>query len=206
MFRFRSQFVTNIVSNMGGNSVNSVLQLVLLLALSRFLNTSTYAAYLTASALIGIAEIASDFGTKMWATRRFSGGTDINHTFRQCLAAKLFYTLMTLLVLSVLPLNLPAVTTLVILTAVAATQPATDPFLWFLRSQDRLDVEAALVLVYRLVQAVALFVAAYVGTNLQTMLLIWLACNVGRMVAEGAVVSRSLSAMEIAAERWSSSR
>ncbi|MCA9049077.1 MAG: hypothetical protein KDA89_10145, partial [Planctomycetaceae bacterium] len=76
MNRLRSQYVTNVLSNLAGNTVNSVLQLGLLLALARLLNTSTYAAFLTASALIGIAEISSDFGTRLWATRRFAASDD----------------------------------------------------------------------------------------------------------------------------------
>ncbi|MCA9051697.1 MAG: hypothetical protein KDA89_23325, partial [Planctomycetaceae bacterium] len=104
--------------------------------------------------------------------------------FRRCLGAKLFYTLATVGLLSLLPLNLPSAACLLISLLVAAGQPGTDPFLWFLRSRDRLDVEAGLVVAYRLILAAATLTAALLDADVVTLLLIWLVCNVLRMAAE----------------------
>jgi hypothetical protein len=67
---------------------------------------------------------------------------------------------------------------------VAATQPGTDPFLWFLRAKERLDAEAVVVLISRVVMALSMIAAALLGCHLTTLLVIWLTCNVLRILIE----------------------
>lgn len=177
-----NRFLRNVLSNAGGNALNSVLQLGLLLLLSRMLGSATYAAWLTAGSIIAIGECASDFGTRLWAVRAFAGTTDPWNVLRQCLWNKLFYTCCALTVLSLLPLNTLAVSELLMALAVAATQPSTDPLLWFLRGKDRLDVEAALVLSARLCTVGLVVVAGWFALPLEWLLSCWLLCNVTRMV------------------------
>lgn len=177
-----NRFLRNVVSNAGGNALNSVLQLGLLLLLSRILGSATYAAWLTAGSIIAIGECASDFGTRLWAVRAFASATSAPRVLQQCLWNKLFYTGCALAVLSLLPLNTLAVSELLMALAVAATQPSTDPFLWFLRGKDRLDVEAALVLAGRLCMVALVVAAGWFALPLEWLLSCWLVCNVVRMV------------------------
>ncbi|MEP3481112.1 MAG: hypothetical protein ABJZ55_17825 [Fuerstiella sp.] len=176
-----NRFLRNVVSNAGGNALNSVLQLGLLLLLSRMLGAASYAAWLTAGSIIAIGECASDFGTRLWAVRAFAGTADAASVLRQCLWNKLFYTFCAFAVLSLLPLNTLAVGELLMALAVAATQPSTDPLLWFLRGKDRLDVEAGLVLSARLCMVGLVAAASWFQLSLEWLLSGWLLCNVTRM-------------------------
>ncbi|MEZ6127627.1 MAG: hypothetical protein R3C59_03030 [Planctomycetaceae bacterium] len=182
--RGRSQFAVNVLTNAGGNSLNSVLQLALLLALGRLLAKDVYAAWLTAGAIIGIGEMASDFGTRLWAVRRFAGPEHAALTLKYCLVNKLLFTLASIAVLSLLPLNTLTASALLLSILVAATSPGSDPLLWYLRGRERLDVEAGLVLTCRLVIAIALATAAAFQMSLTVLLSAWLACNVIRIVWE----------------------
>lgn len=176
-----NRFLRNVVSNAGGNALNSVLQLGLLLLLSRMLSSATYAAWLTAGSIIAIGECASDFGTRLWAVGAFASTTNPAHVLRQCLWNKLFYTCCALAVLSLLPLNTLGVGELLMALAVASTQPSTDPLLWFLRGKDRLDVEAGLVLSGRLCMVALVVAAGWFALPLEWLLSCWLSCNVTRM-------------------------
>lgn len=182
--RGRSQFVVNVVSNAGGSSLNSVLQLFLLLALGRLLGKSVYATYFTACSIIAIGEVASDFGTRLWAVRRFAGSDCVKQTFQDCVSNKLLFSLCAIGVLGLLPLNTLSFSALVLSVLVATTQPSSDPFLWYLRGKERLDVEAGLVLSCRIAIVVGLICAAMFEIQLTVLLLVWLVCNVIRMVVE----------------------
>lgn len=182
--RGRSQFVVNVVSNAGGSSLNSILQLLLLLALGRLLENSVYAAYFTACSIIAIGEVASDFGTRLWAVRRFAGSGNARQTFLDCVSNKLLFSLLAIAVLALLPINTLPFSALVLAVMVATTQPSSDPFLWYLRGKERLDIEAGLVLSCRIAIVAALIGAALFDIQLTTLLLAWLACNVIRMLAE----------------------
>lgn len=182
--RGRSQFVVNVISNAGGNALNSVLQLLLLLALGRFLDKGAYAAWFAAGSIIAIGEVASDFGTRLWAVKRFASNQPASHTFRLSLYNKLVFTLAAVSVLGLLPLSTLSLTALVLSLLVASTQPGSDPFLWYLRGKERLDVEAGLVLSCRLAIVAALAVTAMFKVQLVALLLVWLLFNVCRMVVE----------------------
>jgi O-antigen/teichoic acid export membrane protein len=68
--------------------------------------------------------------------------------------------------------------------AIAATQASTDPLLWFLRGRERLDVEAIIVLIYRLLNAAFLCTVIFFTRSINWLLLGWLASNVVRMACE----------------------
>jgi len=191
--RGRSQFLVNIVSNAGGNTLNSILQLFLLLALGRLLEDGVFAAYLTAGAIIGIGEVASDFGTRLWAVRRFAATQNSAQTLELCFSNKLVFTIVAICVFGLLPLNTLPFSVLVLSLLVASTQPGSDPFLWYLRGRERFDVEAALVLCCRIAIVIGLLAASWNHASLSTLLLIWLCCNGIRMIAESRLpISRTL--------------
>lgn len=191
--RGRSQFAINIFTNAGSNSLNAVLQLLLLLALGRLLPEAIYAAWITAGAIVAIGEVGSDFGTRLWAVRRFAGQSSASETLLHSLVNKLFYTLSSIIVLSLLPLNTLSHSALLVTLLIAATQPGSDPFLWYLRGKERLDVEAGLVLAGRLLTVITVATAAWMQVSLNALLITWLACNLARMgVASRMAFSRPL--------------
>lgn len=182
--RGRSQFVVNVLANAGGSSLNSVLQLLLLLALGRLLGKGAFADWFAAGSIIAISEAASDFGTRLWAVKRFATDKDAALTFRFCILHKVIFTLLTACVFGFLSLNTLTLSTLVLSILVATTQPSSDPFLWYLRGKERLDVEAGLVLSCRVAIVGALVLTAIFQVELRALLLVWLSLNSVRLIWE----------------------
>ncbi|MDG2127338.1 MAG: hypothetical protein P8K08_05050 [Fuerstiella sp.] len=178
------RFGRNVISNAGGNAIHGVLQIVLLFVLFQLLDDTGCAAFITATYLIGLLEMASDFGGRLWGVREFSVSATPRSVLSQSLRCKLFYTLTSAVLLPLLPRNTLSATGFLLSVLVAATQPGTDPFLWFLRAKERLDTEAIVVLISRVVMAVGMIAAALLGFHLTTLLLIWLTCNVLRILIE----------------------
>ncbi|MEZ6125913.1 MAG: lipopolysaccharide biosynthesis protein [Planctomycetaceae bacterium] len=178
----RSQYLINIVSNAGGNSLNAVIQLLVLLLLARWLSTSAYASWLKAGVLIGFAEVASDFGIRWWAVRRMAADSSPQPAFAAAFIGKLLWTMLSILTLTVIPLGFLSTTELLLCVLVAATQPGTDPALWYLRSRERLDIEAVLLLAGRVLTAVLLIASARSQVSLTGLLAVWMICNVIRLL------------------------
>ena len=172
----------NTISNAAGICVHILLQLGLMFLMFEVLSTAAYAAYIAATAVIAVCEMASDFGARLWATRQFAITKQPRTTLQLACSCKLFYTLASGAVLVFVPLNTLSLTEFVLAVLVAASQPATDPFLWYLRGRERLDIEAVIILSGRVAAAILMGVAAWYGQQLSTLLLIWLACNVGRLL------------------------
>ncbi len=187
------RFGRNILSNASGNALISALQLGLLCVLFRIMSDVEYAAFLTAGFLVGLLEIASDYGGRLWATREFSVSSAPRSVLKQSIGLKLFYTLVTGLGLSLLPLSTLTLNGFVLSILIAATQPGTDPFLWYMRGRERLDVEAVVVLVSRLTIVIGMAVAALAGLGLIELLWVWLAGNLIRIAIESRLpISRPL--------------
>lgn len=182
--RLPGRFGKNVISNAGGNALHSAMQLGLLLVLIRLLDDRSYAAFLLATFLVGLLEMASDYGTRIWATREFSFAKSARPILQRACQSKLFYTLLSGAAAACMPLNTLDSSAFVLCLLIAATQPSTDPLLWFLRGQERLDVEAAVVLAFRTLVTCGMLVVAWLGGGLHLMLLIWLTGNVARMVTE----------------------
>jgi len=179
-----SRYGRNIISNISGNAVNSVIQLGLLLVLIRALDDTAYAAFLSASFLVGLLEMASDYGGRIWATREFSVSDSPRAVLIQSVNCKLFYTIVSAAILSLIPFNTLSNTAFVLSVLVACTQPSTDPFLWFLRGRERLDVEAIVVLLSRVLIVIGMIVATLAELGLPVLLVIWLVGNISRMLIE----------------------
>lgn len=174
----------NIVSNASANAIHSVMQLGLLLVLIRLLDDTNYAAFLIATFLIGLLEMASDYGARIWATREFSITAQPQSVLRRSLQCKVFYTLLSACLAAMVPLNTLPFSAFFLCVLVAGTQPGTDPLLWFLRGKERLDVEAGVVLTFRTAVVLGMLACAFAGLNLNALLLVWLAGNVGRIAVE----------------------
>ncbi|MCR9199083.1 MAG: lipopolysaccharide biosynthesis protein [Planctomycetaceae bacterium] len=178
------RFGKNVISNAGGNALHSAMQLGLLLVLIRILDDRSYAAFLLATFLVGLLEMASDYGTRIWATREFSFVKSGRPILRRSCQSKLFYTILSGAAAACLPLNTLDTTAFVICLLIAATQPSTDPLLWYLRGRERLDVEAGVVLAFRTLVTLGMLTVAWLGGSLYLMLLIWLTGNVARIMTE----------------------
>lgn len=191
MFQF-GRFGRNVVSNSGANAVHAAMQLGLICLLFRWLNDVDYAAFLMAGYLIGLLEIASDYGGRLWATREFAVTESAEIVLRHSFALKGFYTLAGILIFSFLPFATLSPLALGLCVLIGFTQPGTDPFLWQLRGHERLDIEAAVVLAARTSIVIAMAVAAWFGGGMLVLLAIWLIGNVTRM----AFTFRSFSSLK----------
>lgn len=175
------QFKRNIFSNAGATAIGSAVQLAMVSVFARYLDVDGFAGYLTAAAIIAVAEMGSDFGTRIWATQTFALPQPANRILRIALKSKIFYSVIGALILLLIPVKVLSNTNMALSILVAATQPSTDPLLWYLRGRERLDVEAAIVLSWRVVTAAAMALAAFTSVGLGTLLVIWLAGNVLRI-------------------------
>lgn len=179
-----SRYGRNVLSNAGGNAFNSVLQLGLLGFLFYQLSETAYAAFLLATFVVGVLEMASDYGTRIWATRSFATTTDLRSVLLRSIQCKCCFSLLSGVVFALLPMNSLPATGFWMCVLIAATQPASDPLLWFLRAKERLDVEAGVVMIFRTLTTAGILAAAVVRTDLLVFLSIWLFANIGRMVIE----------------------
>ena len=182
--RMPGRFGRNIISNAGGNAIHSVIQLGLLFVLIRKLDDTSYAAFLNATFLVGLLEMASDYGARIWATREFSVSESPRSVLKNSVYCKVFYTLVSALALSLIPFNTLTAFDFLLSVLVASTQPSTDPLLWYLRGRERLDIEAVVVLAFRVIVAIGMLAATMLGFGLQVLLLIWLVGNILRMLVE----------------------
>lgn len=172
------------LSNAGGNAVYMALQLGLMVLLYDLLDAEAYADWLTVAAIVGVCEMTSDFGTRLWATREFSVSPTPGEILIRSIWCKVFYTLASVAVLLALPATSLTTGLLLLSIAVAGTQPGTDPFLWYLRGCERLDIEAAVVLLFRGATVLLMLAAACLGGATTSLLLIWLFSNLARFVFE----------------------
>lgn len=174
----------NVLSNAGSNAFNSLLQLGLLCFLFQHLSNTVYAAFLLATFLVGLLEMASDYGTRIWATRAFATDADARRVLIRSLQSKACFTALSGLVFSLVPTNTLPSSAYWLCVLIAATQPGSDPLLWFLRGRERLDLEAAVVLACRTATAIGILIAAAIAPDLQVFLTIWLLGNLSRLLVE----------------------
>jgi O-antigen/teichoic acid export membrane protein len=184
-----SRFRRNLLSNAGGSVIYTALQLGLLYLLFQWMTTQQYAAWVTLSALIAVGEMASDYGARLWATREFSISSQPKQVLVRSLWCKLFFTSVSALILVVWPSESLTGDLLMIGILVSATQPSTDPLLWYLRGQERLDIEAAVVLVCRTATVLLMTAVAWLDGSIMSLLLIWLGCNVARILYETRLIT-----------------
>lgn len=181
-------FRRNVLSNAAGNLAYTGMQLALLWLLFRMMDAQSYAAWLTISALVGVFEMASDYGSRLWATREFSISSMPSGVLVRSVWCKTFYTTVSAGILLILPSDTLTGGEFLLSILVASTQPGTDPILWYLRSRERLDIEAAVVLVCRISTVLLTAAAVWAGGSPLVLLVIWLGCNLIRMAYEAGLV------------------
>jgi len=181
------QFQRNVLSNAGATAIGSTAQFLLVVVLARFLTTADFAGYLTAVAVIGILEMASDFGTRVWAIRGFALPDPADQIFYRAIRSKVFFSLLCALALLFLPIRSLSALQVAICFVIAVVQPSTDPFLWYLRGMERLDIEAGIVLLWRLGLTATLAILAVSGLHLTSLLGIWFLGTTIRMIVESRI-------------------
>ncbi len=177
-------FTKNVFANVGSVAIGSIIYFIFILSLPRWLSVGGYASFLSATAVVAIGEMASDFGARIWATKQFSFDMNIGRVFWQSLSAKIFYSLLFLSILTIFPIKLLSLQALIIVFFISITQPSTDPFLWYLIAKERLDVESLIQLVWRISNSLVLLLLSYLGNAVMTLLLAWLVMNIIRLIAE----------------------
>lgn len=173
----------NIVSHAGSNAIGLVMQMGLLLVLSRFSDVATFSIYLSAVALIGVAEMASDFGTRVLAVRHFAR-QPAQPSFDGVFGSKLIYASATLLIVPFLPIPLLSHEQVVLCLLIAISQPSTDPLLWYLEGKNRFDLQALIFLVWRVCNVLLLGLAGILGADVTAILWLWLFSNLCRWITE----------------------
>ncbi|MEO0132961.1 MAG: oligosaccharide flippase family protein [candidate division WOR-3 bacterium] len=175
---------TNVIFNAGGTLAGFVLQFGLLIILARLLSISDYAGYLMAAAIIGVAEMISDFGTRVWAMKHFALPHSSSKVMRLAIESKIIFSLIGGVLLSVIPIRTVGLLILFLSFLIAITQPNTDPLLWNLRGKERLDLEAVIVLAWKALVTLSLAAAAFLGYSLAVLLTLWLISNILRIAFE----------------------
>jgi O-antigen/teichoic acid export membrane protein len=174
----------NALSNGASNALGLVLQLIVIGVTGQFLQTPDYATYLVAMALVGVAEIGSDFGTRVWAAQRFALVPSPYEVLPSVLTAKAFYSLVMLVAICVTPLEGFSFGLAGLCGLIALTQPGSDPAIWYLRGTERLDIEAVVVIINRVSVTLAACLLAWAGFGSATILISWLASNLIRVAIE----------------------
>ena len=175
-------FKRNLISNAGATAIGSAAQFLLILALPNLMSVDAFASFLTAVAVIAIGEMASDFGSRIWAIKQFAISSHPRSDFFSVIVAKGVYSFGLALLVLLLPFNLLGWQQVILITCIAITQPSTDPLLWYLIGRERLDIDAAVKVVWRLSNIFLIFVFAYEGAKLLDILLVWLSTNLIRIV------------------------
>jgi O-antigen/teichoic acid export membrane protein len=178
------RFGINIMSNTIANVIGSAAQLALLVVLARVTGVSDFAGYVSAVAIVAIAEPASDFGTRIWATKKFALHGNTRNVLFKALKSKLFYSALMAVVVLSLPLKTLSIFNTLLCVLIAVTQYSTDPVTWYLVGKERMHVDATILLAWRVGNALLLAVLAFAGFPLEWLLAAWLAVNCLRILVE----------------------
>jgi len=176
-----TSFRRNLVSNASSRAIGSVAQFVLILSLPHWMTVNVFASFLTAVAVVAIGEMASDFGSRIWAIKQFSASLSPKSVFLSALVAKGAFSSILAFIVLLLPFNLLSVEQVALILCIAVTQPSTDPLLWYLIGRERLDIEAGVQLVWRISNVLLITILAYEGVDLVGILFAWLSINITRI-------------------------
>jgi len=173
----------NLLANGGASLAVAVLQLVMLAALARLMSASQLAEFVVAVALIALCESLSDFGSRHWSIRQMAF---VPERFRDAVQLKAVFSSMVLIAAAgVSPWMGSQLASLMLAVCIGITQSAGDPQLWWLRARQRMGREAAFIVGNRLAISAGIVIGAACGWQVTSLLLIWLACNLIRVVMAG---------------------
>lgn len=177
---------------------NGVFQILLITLMGRLASENYFVSFLTAMAVVAIAEHGSDFGLRMWAMSAFATTSKPVSVLIRSLKGKMIFSTVMLPILLLLPI--PALTGLQVTLCflIAVSQPSTDPLHWYLRAHERLDQDAVVLVTWKFFCTSGMAFCLWLGQGLTALLLIWLLANVIRVVVVGALF-RSLSLSKVKA-------
>ncbi len=174
-------FWKNAFFNSGASLISLATQLFLVVALANLLPISEYAAYIAAAAIVAVGEMASDSGARIWAVRQFATSKAVSGNLGALARAKLITSSVFGAGLFLAPIETLPGTLLLPVVLIAVSQPATDPLPWLLRGRERLDVEASIIVFWRLATVFLLVLAALFGSGIETLLVLWCISNILRV-------------------------
>jgi len=180
------QYIRNVSAAVVGSVAMGIAQVLLLGFLARFLSSGYMADFVFALMLVRVSEVISDFGARIEVTR------DVARRQQRCrhgvvapFGQKIFFTGILIGFYVMLPLGGLSPVEKALCGAAGFFETYTDPFLWWWRGRERLDVEAAFRAGGRILVAVALGLGAFLGLGLTALLIIWLTVGVVRWAVEG---------------------
>lgn len=174
----------NVVSNAAANALGNVTQFALVVVLAHHLKIMGFATYVAAAALVGMGEMFSDFGVRIWAQRQFAIGENLAASLQLAIVTKAVNSLFWGTVLIAIPWGEMTFLQTSLAVCIAITQPSTDPLLWLLRGRERLDLEAAILFGWRITTACMLATVAWLRGTADSILVIWLLLNLLRIGIE----------------------
>ena len=183
-------YLKNIFSESGASVVGALGLLLTQLVLVRVLSDNVFSSFLLASAIIGIAEVFADFGVRIVGMKAFAVEKDTSGLFSAITISKLGNGIVLFAILLFWPQNKLDLMHLLVVLGISATQVSTDPFIWFFRGKERMDISALLILFWRLANTGILILAAYFGANLIQLLLFWLTNNILRILLAHIIVRK----------------
>ena len=185
-------FFRNVISESGASILGSIALLATQVVLARVLPVPVFAALLTATAIIGISEVFSDFGLRIVGTRAFAiHNTNPNTLFMATSILKLANGIFLTTILLIWPSHVLDWEAMILVGVVAATQFSTDPFIWFFRGRERMDISAGLIVTWRLLNMGAMIGAAYVGGGVTLLLMVWAVTNLVRIAVAFVILRRN---------------
>jgi O-antigen/teichoic acid export membrane protein len=176
-----SSFWRNALFNSSASVVSLATQLFLVVTLANLLSIAEYAAYISAAAIVAVGEMASDFGARIWAVKQFATTGGVKRNLKVLAKAKIITSSVFCAGLLLVPFETLPKPLLLPIALIAITQPSTDPFLWLLRGKERLDIEASIIVLWRLTTAFLLVITAFLGSGIETLLTLWCTSNILRM-------------------------
>lgn len=160
------------------------LQLILLAFMARVFADEKMSAMFLVIAAIGVLEIAADYGLRIVAVKRLVPESKVAGEFMLILFSKVFVAVLLFIVVMTTGISGLDPMSVVMVLAISITQPNSDPFIWYLRSIERMDREAVFVVSSRILLTVVLLIEAYIDCSLNTLLASWVMINLARLVWE----------------------
>jgi len=183
-------FLKNIVSESAASVVGALAVLAMQIVFARVLPVQVFASFLLASAIIGVSEVLADFGLRIAGMRDFAVQQHASKLFSAITTSKLAIAVVLAAVALAWPVDTLGLQSLLVIVGIAVTQFSTDPFIWYFRGRERMDVSAGLIVTWRLINTSTLITAALTGATVDGLLMVWLANNILRIVLGWAIVRR----------------
>jgi len=187
-----SSLSRNIFSHASSTALGSLIQFFLIVVIAHFLKITEFGRFTVITASIAILEIVSDLGLRVLIIQFYSVDDEQKNkeAFTYAMTIKIGVIILLCLMVFLTQWSLFTKEELLLGVLIASLQPGTDPYLWFLRGRERLDLEAKIVVIWRLLNAILLAIIAYVFKDISLLLWAWLFSNGVRIIIERNVIKK----------------